>query len=173
MSLSSLMITMIKYLVNIKDAEDDENDMLTKKNSKFLFYHFNHYLRQINEPTKPVHHSVVADDDTTLEILQNKNWQYFIERILEVCQSNNGGELTQLISAKEVKIIENSVENFTVCETLYTNFYYQIASNLSEAIQNLPSDESDKIDKDLRLNYFFTDFDNKNNQDKIMNAYSY
>ena len=102
---------MIKYLVNIKDGEDDESDMLTKKNSKLLFYHFNHYLRQINEPTKPVHHSVVADDDSTLEILQDKNWQYFIERILEVCQSNNGGELTQLVSVREVKIMENSVEN--------------------------------------------------------------
>ena len=111
MSLSSLMITMIKYLVNIKDGEDDESDMLIKKNSKFLFYHFNNYLRQINEPTKPVHHSVVADDDSTLEILQDKNWQYFIERILEVCQSNNGGELTQLVSVREVKIMENSVEN--------------------------------------------------------------
>ena len=111
MSLSSLMNTMIKYLVNIKDGEDDESNMLTKKNSKFLFYHFNHYLRQINEPTKPVHHSVVADDDSTLEILQDKNWQYFIERILEVCQSNNGGELTQLVSVREVKIMENSVEN--------------------------------------------------------------
>ena len=93
----------MKYLVNIKDGEDEKYDMLTNKNSKFLFYHFNGYLRQINEPTKPIRHSVVVDDDTTLEILQNKNWQYFIERILEVCQSNNGGDLAQLVSAKKLK----------------------------------------------------------------------
>ena len=49
----------------------------------------------------------MADDDTALEILQNKNWQYFIEKILEVCQSNNGGELAKLVSAKEAKIKEN------------------------------------------------------------------
>ena len=78
-----------------------------------------------------------------------------------------------MVSAKEVKIIENSVENLTICKTLYTNFYNQIAGNLSKAIQNLPSDELDEIDKDLRLNYFFTDFNNENNQDEIMNAYSY
>ena len=93
----------MKYLVNIKDGEDEKYDMLTNKNSKFLFYHFNGYLRQINEPTKPIRHSVVVDDDTTLEILQNKNWQYFIERILKVCQSNNGGDLAQLVSAKKLK----------------------------------------------------------------------
>ena len=41
----------MKYLVNIKDGEDEKYDMLTNKNSKFLFYHFNDYLKQINEPT--------------------------------------------------------------------------------------------------------------------------
>ena len=97
----------MKYLVNIEDGEDEKYDMLTNKNSKFLFYHFNDCLRQINEPTKTVRHSIVADDDTALEILQNKNWQYFIEKILEVCQSNNGGELAKLVSAKEAKIKEN------------------------------------------------------------------
>ena len=67
----------------------------------------------------------MTDDEISLEILQSKNGQYFIERILEVCQSNNGGELTQLVSAKEIKIIENSVENLTICKSLYTNFYNQ------------------------------------------------
>ena len=100
----------MKYLVNIKDDGNEKYDMLTNKISpKFLFYHFSDYLKQINEPMKPVRHSVVLNDETTLEILQNKNWQYFIERILEVCQSNNGSELNQLVNAKEVKIIENSV----------------------------------------------------------------
>ena len=37
----------------------------------------------------------------------------------------------------------------------------------------VPPNELDEIDKDLRLNYFFIDFDNENNQDKIMSAYSY
>ena len=64
----------MKYLVNIKDGENEKYGMLTNKISKFLFYHFNDYLKQINEPTKPVRHSVVLNDETTLEILQNKNW---------------------------------------------------------------------------------------------------
>ena len=85
---------------------------------------------------------------------------------------NNGGELTQLVSAKEAKIIVNSLENLSICKTLYTNFYNQIAGNLSKAIQNLPSDELDEIDRDLMLNLFFIDFDREHNQDKIMSAYS-
>ena len=165
----------MKYLINIKDGEDEKNDMLANKNSKFLFYNFNDYFKQINQPTKPVRHVVVTDDETVLEILQSKNWRYFIERILEVCQSNNGSELTQLVSAKEIKIkiIENSVENLTICKSLYKNFYNQIASNLSDTLRNLQPNGLDEIDKDLRLNYFFIDFDNENNQDEIMSADSY
>ena len=101
----------MKYLANIKDGNDEKYDMLTNRNPKFLFYHFNDFLRQINEPTKPVRHSVVQNDKTALEILQNKDWQNFIERILEVRESNNGGEFTKLVNAKEVQIFENSVEN--------------------------------------------------------------
>ena len=44
---------------------------------------------------------------------------------------------------------------------------------MSEAIRNLPSDELDEIDRDLRLNLFLIDFDREHNQDEIMNAYSY
>ena len=163
----------MKYLVNIKDGEDEKYDMLTNKNSKFLFYHFSDYLKQINEPTKPVRHSVVLNDEISLEILQNKNWQYFKERILQFCQLNNGGGLNQLVNAKGVKIIENSVENLTICKHLYTNFYNQIASNLAEAIRNLPPYELDKIDRDLELNHFFIDFNNEKNKEDLMNAYSY
>ena len=84
-----------------------------------------------------------------------------IERILEVCLLNNGGGLNQLVNAKEVKIMKNSVENLTICKQLYTNFCNQIASNLAEAIRNLLPNELDEIDTDLELNYFFTDFNNE------------
>ena len=83
---------------------------------------------------KSVRHSVVLNDETALEILQNKNWQYLIERILEACQLNNSGELAQLVNAEETKIIENSVENLTICKSLYTEFYNQVSSNLADAI---------------------------------------
>ena len=31
----------MKYLINVKDGEDEKHDMLANKNSKFLLYHFN------------------------------------------------------------------------------------------------------------------------------------
>ena len=37
-------------------------DVLTYKNSKFIFFHFNNYLSQINEPAKPIYQIIVSDD---------------------------------------------------------------------------------------------------------------
>ena len=54
----------MKYLVNTNQNDDQKYDMLANKNSKFLFYHFNNFLACISEPTKPVRHSEIIDDDT-------------------------------------------------------------------------------------------------------------
>ena len=79
-----------------------------------------------------------------------------------------------MVNAKEVKIIENSVENLTICcKQLYINFHNQIASSLAEAIRNLPPNELHETDRDLELNYFFIDSNNEKNEEEIMNAYRY
>ena len=146
----------IKYLITAKDENDDKFDMLANKNSKFSFCHFNNYLRQIN--VKLIRHSVITNNETALEILQNKDWQYFIERILEVCQSNNNGESLEISSAKEDKIIPDSVENLTICKKLYGNYYNQIGFGLSETLRNLLPEELIEINKDLRQHFYFIDF---------------
>ena len=81
-----------EWLVHdFKGNEDQKYDVLTNKNSKYLFYRFNDYLECIFEPIKPVRHSVIADDDLALEVIQNENWQYLIKAILPACKTNNGG----------------------------------------------------------------------------------
>ena len=35
---------------------------------------------------KTVRHSIITDDDIALDVIQNENWQYFIETILKTCQ---------------------------------------------------------------------------------------
>ena len=68
----------------------------------------------------------MLNDETALEILQNKD-----------------------------QIIENSVENLTICKSLYTKFYNQVFENVVEAFRNLLTNELDEIDRDLEHNYFF------------------
>ena len=78
-----------EYLVKINQKNDDALDVLTNKNSKVLFYHYNDLLFNINLDPLPVRHSRISDDEFPTETIQTENWQYFIERILEACQSKS------------------------------------------------------------------------------------
>ena len=40
---------------------------------------------------KKVKHSVVTDDYIALEEIQNQNWQYYVESVLDACRANSVG----------------------------------------------------------------------------------
>lgn len=62
-----------KYLLAIKNVNDDKYDMLTHKISKYLFYNFNNYLSRIGRPVQFVRHTQIPDNDYALTTLQEKN----------------------------------------------------------------------------------------------------
>ena len=64
--------------------EKSKLDVLSYKNTKFLFYRFNDLLNQSGQNSKVVKHGGVTDDYIATEEIQNQNWQYFIEQVLEV-----------------------------------------------------------------------------------------
>ena len=59
-------------------------DVLTYKNSKYLFYRYDDILKESNFEVKKVKHSVVTDNSIATEEIQNQNWQYFVEPVLDV-----------------------------------------------------------------------------------------
>ena len=137
-----------------KGNEDQKFDVLTNKNSKYLFYWFNDYLECLLQPIKPVCHSIITDDDLVLEVIQNENWQYFIETISTACRTNNAG-INNTINLKNINLIKNSIENITICKQTYLNFYNQISQYLTNTIRNLPVDERNEIDCDLQKHNYF------------------
>ena len=72
-----------------------------------------HYLEPLLKPIKPARHSAITDDDLALEVIQNENWQYFIKTFLTACKTNNGS-INNTINQKNIKLIENSIENITI-----------------------------------------------------------
>ena len=139
-----------------KGNKDQKYDILTNENSKYLFYWFNDYLEHILEPIKSVRHSVITDDDLALEVIQNENWQYFIETILTACKTNNGG-INKTVDLKNINLIKNSIENITICKQTYLRFYSQITQYLINTMKNLPADERNEIDHDFqRYNCFIS-----------------
>ena len=130
-------------IVSFDSYEKTKLDILANKNSKFLFYRFNDFLLQRLREPKLVRH-YITDDYVALDRIQNQNWQYLIESILDACKSNNSGEANEI---KKLKIVENSVENITICKKTYQSFYDQIAQNLINTINELPADEIEEINR--------------------------
>ena len=51
----------------------------------------NDYLERLPQEIKLVRHSIITDNDLALEVIQNEDWELFIETILTACKTNNGG----------------------------------------------------------------------------------
>ena len=75
-----------RWILKDYDAYD-KFDLLTFKNAKYLVYRFNDFLKTMSQPTIKIKHSKVTNDYIAAEEIQNQNWQYFIERVIEVCKS--------------------------------------------------------------------------------------
>ena len=93
--------------------------MLTHKNFKFIFYHFNNYLSQINEPLNFICHSIISDDDLALGALQGKKLAiFYIERLTEVTHQPDIGidSLGGLGNLEKIDIINDLIQNITICK---------------------------------------------------------
>ena len=97
----------LKFLPLIEDVDDDKSDVLNNKNSKFLFYNFNSYLNSIGEDSHLARHTNISDDSYALNALQNKNWPYFIDRLIEYSQRGFND-----FSGLKADIIYNNINNF-------------------------------------------------------------
>ena len=64
----------------------NKQKVLTNKNSKYVFHLFSKYQESRNRPKQFIRHSVISDDNYALRELQNRNWPYFINRIIHFSQ---------------------------------------------------------------------------------------
>ena len=147
---------MTKYLPAINEFDEVKFDFLTNKNSKFLIHLFNKYQEDRGRQKYPIKHSTLTDDNYALQTLQNRNWPYFISRIIEFSQGFiNLNDLTSTDST-EINILNNTRANFEIVKDLYNELFNSVGINLHEYFKNLGIVEKQKIDTDLINNNFFT-----------------
>lgn len=70
-----------------------------------MFCHFNNFLTLVNVTAFTEGHSKTTKDDPAIDIIQSENWQYFIEKILEACETNRIGDNIDMSNVQESKII--------------------------------------------------------------------
>ena len=112
-------------------------DILTCKNSKYLFYRYNDILQESNLEVKKVKHSVQTGDYIATEENQNQNWQYFVESVLEVCRAQ---EIGKTIRKPQENLLIDTDENITIAKK---------TSNLYLTVENLSAEEFLEIKDDF------------------------
>ena len=105
---------MTKYLPAINDYDEVKYDFLANKNSKFLFNLFNKHQENRGKKKQSVRHTKVSADDYALQKLQDRNWPYFINRIIEFSQGVF--DLNDVITtdADEFNVLNNTRPNFEI-----------------------------------------------------------
>ena len=110
-------------------------------------------LESSGQPIIKIKHSKVTDDYIAAEEIQNQNWQYFLERVIEVCKSKEIGSTIK----KSADFLLNTVENVTIATKSYETFYNVVERNFYSTMSKLCMDECNKIKDDFFRENFWAE----------------
>ena len=167
-----------KYVKEIlTDIVDDDYDLQTNATSKFLFHNFNNIRVHVERKTPfPIIHSEIISNEAGLETIQNYNWQYFIEKIIDI------GIREPLLEREDFKddeefedylIIEKTQENLKYCKEFYNGVYDDIAHFFQRKIHEIP-DESiqDMIDDLSNYRVYFKNIKKVESSKELLTIFS-
>ena len=92
-----------------------------------------------------IRHSKVTDDYLAAEEIQNQNWQYFIEWVIEAWKSKEIGSTIK----KSENFLLTTVENVTMVKKPYEGFYNIVQRNFYSTMKQLSVDEQNEIRDDF------------------------
>ena len=71
------------YVIEIlKSTKDGTFDLNSDSTSKFLFHNLNTFRSLLGQENFTLRHSIIANNEYPLETLQNRNWSYFIKKLI-------------------------------------------------------------------------------------------
>ena len=105
------------YIVGRTQDIDNTLDILMKRNSKHFLYRYNDILLDKLVPLIKIRHTNVLKDSIAIQIIQQKNWQYFVEKLMDIAWNNKIGDT--LYMAAETNLMKNYLLNLTVLKKTY------------------------------------------------------
>ena len=122
-----------QWILNEFDAQEKTTcGVFSHQNTKYLVYWYNDFGASGGEALIKIRHTLVTDNYLAAEEIQNQDWQYFIERVLEVSKFNDAN----LIKPGE-EFLLSTIENVTVAKRVYTMVFNTVARNFNLTIQDL------------------------------------
>ena len=138
-------ITSFLQMFSIDDQE--KFDLLAFKNSKYLFYRFNGFVKMYGNPRYKLLHTRKMLDTVGMQKVEEKNNQFLIEKIILGVEFENAYQ-------KEIKpeILETIEGNYKVARRVYQYLYFDIADLFFEYVKSMDSYEIQDIEEDMKAN---------------------
>ena len=112
------------FLQNFSIDDQEKFDLLALKNSKYLFYRFNDFVKSYRNPRYKLLHTRKMLDSVAMKKVEDKNKQFLIEKIIHGVEFENFNQANPEKNPEIVKTIES---NYKVARRVYRNLYYDIA----------------------------------------------
>ena len=167
-----------KYVREIlENVVDDDYDLQTNATSKFLFYNFNNIRTGIERKVPyPIKHSEIISNEIGLETIQNYNWQYFIEKIIDISNHEKLLEREDFKDDEEFEdylIIEKTQQNLKYCKEFYNGVFDDISHFFQRKIHEIPIESIHEMREDLS-NYriYFKDIKKVESSKELLKIFS-
>ena len=135
------------FLQDFSIDDQEKFDLLAFKNSKYLFYCFNDFVKAYGNPRYKLLHTRKMLDTVGMEKVEEKNKQFLLEKIIQGVESEN---LYSTDSEKGPEIISTIEGNYRIARRVYQQLHIDSAELFQELIRSLSSYELQDMDEDIR-----------------------
>ena len=140
-------ISQFLQVFSIDDVE--KYDLFAHKNSKYLFYRFNDYVKAYDSHRRKIRHTWKMKDSIGMQKVEEKSKQFLIEKIIHGVEFNNPYNIE---IEKKPEIIETVEMNYRVARTVYLHLWIDMSELFAQFIRSvLPLDLQD-MDENIKSN---------------------
>ena len=139
-----------KYVTDfLQFSIDDQEkfDLLAFKNSKYLFYRFNNFVKMYGNSRYKLLHTRKMLDTVGMQKVEEKNNQFLIEKIILGVQFKNAYQ-----KEKKPEILEIIEGNYKVARRVYQYLYLDIADLFLSYVKLMDRYEIQDIEEDMKAN---------------------
>ena len=141
--------TLALFLQSFSIDDQEKFDFLAFKNSKYLFYRFNDFIKAYGNPRYKLLHTKKLLDTVGLQKVEQKNKQFLLEKIIHGIEFEN---LYATDSERKPEIMSTIEGNYRIARRVYQQLYLDSAELFADFIRSLSIFEQRDMDEDIRAN---------------------
>ena len=138
-----------KFLQQFSIDDQEKFDLWSFKNSKYLFYRFNDFIKAYGNPRYKLLHTKKKLDTVGVKNIEEKNKEFLIEKLIHSVEFE---DLYATNPEKNSEILQTMERNYRILRRVYQQLHIDITELFSEFINYLSSHEIKDMSDDIEAN---------------------